>query len=119
MLKPLFLLRRLLLCSGIFSGLLIFWLPAHEVFEGPKSMGFLIYSSLLLSVPLPLFWQFKARPAWLPSSRVAGLLFGASLLSLMNAGRLLPANIMLCLEKLAPMLAGVLAALVFALETPE
>jgi len=119
MLKRIFLLRRLLLCAGIFSGLLIFWLPAHEVFEGPKSVGFLIYSSLLFAVSLPLFPSALAKRGLKAWFSVAASLLGISVLSLLSAWTLLPSNILLCIEKLAPMLAAVLAAFVFVLETPQ
>ena len=47
-------LRRLLMGAFYAAGLLFFWLPAHEVFEGPKTMGALLFACALAALSAPL-----------------------------------------------------------------
>ena len=114
-------MRRLLLGSFYTAGALYFWLPCHEVFEGPKVQASLIYALLLLVVSLPLLVQ-RLPALWKSGSKplLAGaLLLGATLLSLLGAYANLPGNMLLSLEHIAPVLVAAIAALVFWVESPE
>jgi tetratricopeptide (TPR) repeat protein len=113
-------LRRLLLGAFYAAGALYFWLPSHEVFEGPKVQASLIYALLLALFSLPLFVQrlpplWQARP---PLLRSGAALLGATLLSLLGAYASLPGNLRLSVEHTAPVAAAAAAALVFWLESP-
>jgi tetratricopeptide (TPR) repeat protein len=115
------LLRRLLLTAFYAAGVLYFWLPSHEVFEGPKVQGSLIYGLLLalaawplLAARLPLLWQTQRQ-----ALQAGAALLAATLLSLVGALAALPGNTALALEHTAPVLASALAALVFWLEDRE
>jgi tetratricopeptide (TPR) repeat protein len=113
------LLRRLLLGTFYTAGALFFWLPSHEVFEGPKVQASLIYGLFLAVASLPLLRQ-RLPPLWRARPRllVAGaVLLGATMLSLLGAYATLPGNLLLSVEHIAPVAAAALAALVFWLES--
>jgi tetratricopeptide (TPR) repeat protein len=115
------LFRRLLLGSFYAAGVLYFWLPCHEVFEGPKVMASLIYCLFLAVASLPLLrrrWPslWQARPRLL---QAGAILLGATCLSLLGAYAALPGNLLLSVEHIAPVVASALAALVFWLESAE
>ena len=115
------LLRRLLLGAFYASGALYFWLPCHEVFEGPKVQASLIYALALAVLALPLAWH-RLPPLWRskPALLVAGAaVLGTTLASLLGAYGALPSNLLLSLEHMAPVLAAASAALVFWLEDAD
>ncbi len=97
-------LRGVLLALAAYAGLIVFWLPAHEVFEGPKTYAFLVAACLLLPVSLDLWPAFGATWRALPRIlKLAPLLLLAShLVSLLGALGLAPLNLMMPIEKLAP-----------------
>ncbi len=111
-------LRLLALQAFYVAGLLFFWLPANEAFEGPKTQAALFYAGFMLA----LAWPLRARLAPLLARRrpwvwTGGFLLATTALSLVGAALALPSNMLLPLERSAPLLASGLAALVWALET--
>src|ERR1700741_3374156 len=107
-------LRRLLLGAFYAGGALYFWLPAHEVFEGPKVQASLIYPLALAVLSLPLLRErlprlWAQRPLWL---KAGAALLAATLLSLIGAYASLPGNLLLAVEHVAPVAAAALAALI-------
>ncbi len=115
LLKTLSLLRRLLLCAGLFMVPLTFWLPAHEVFEQPKTVVFLVYTLALAAASLPLLPRPlpRRKRAWLWPALGLALAVG---LSILNGWRLLPADPWISLEHAAPLWACAFTALVLVVE---
>ncbi len=116
LLKTLSLLRRLLLCAGLFMVPLTFWLPAHEVFEQPKTVVFLVYTLALAAASLPLLPRPlpRRKRAWLWPALGLALAVG---LSILNGWRLLPADPWISLEHAAPLWACAFTALVLSWRT--